>query len=79
MLFIVCLYYAFRPFLILIIVFVVGIIVLSNCSRFLVFQIYVSIVMVSVSKIFFVLDDNDKVDIVKICCNGVYSFCVRFL
>ena len=69
----------FRSFLILIIVFVVGIIVSSNCSRFLVFQIYVSIVMVSVSKSVFVFGDNDKADIVRICCNDLYSLCIRFL
>ena len=65
--------------MILIIVFVVGIIVSSNFSQFLVFQVCVSIVMVSVSKSFFVFGDNDKADIVRICRKGVYSFCVRFL
>ena len=63
----------------LIIVFVLSIIVSSNCNRFLVFQIYVSIVMVSVSTSFFVFDGNDRADMDRTCCNGVYSFCARFL
>ena len=62
-----------------IIVLVVGMIVLSNCSLFLVFQIWVSIVTVNGKTSFFVLDGSDNADIVNICCNGVYSLFVMFL
>ena len=62
-----------------IIVLVVGMIVLSNCSLFLVFQIWVGIVTVNVKTSFFVLDGSDNADIVNICCNGVYSLFVMFL
>ena len=55
----------FRLFLILIIVFVVGMMVSSNCSRFLVFQICVSIVVVSVSTSFLVFGVNDMADMVR--------------
>ena len=68
-----------RPFLILLIVFVVGMMVSSNCSRFLVFHICVSIVVVSVSTSFLAFGGNDLADMVRICCTDVYSFCIRFL
>ena len=69
----------FRSFLILIIVFLVDIMVSSNCSQFLVFQICVSIVVISVSTSFLVFGGNDEADMVRICCIGVCSFCVRLL
>ena len=56
---------------------VVGMIVLSNCSLFLVFHMWVSIVVVSVSVSFFVFGGSDKGDIVRICGNGAFCFCVR--
>ena len=52
-------------------------IVSSNCSLFLVFHMWVSIVVVSVRVSFFVFGGSDKDDIVRICCNGVFCFCVR--
>ena len=63
----------------LMIVLVLGMMVSSNYSRFLVFQICVNIVVVSVSTSFLVFDGSDMADIVRICCIGVYSFCIRFL
>ena len=65
----------FSSFLIFMITLVAGMIVSSNCSLFLVFHMRVSIVVVSVS--FFVFGGGDKGDIVRICCNGVFCFCVR--
>ena len=38
---------------------------------------WVSIVVVSVIVSFFVFGGSDKDDIVRICCNGVFCFCVR--
>ena len=58
----------------LIIVFVVGMIVSSYCSRF-----RVSIVMVSVKTSFLVFDGNDAAECVSMCCNGVDSVCVKHL
>ena len=52
---------------------------LSNCSLFLVFHIWESIVIVNVSISFLVLGGSDNAEIVNMCCNGVYSFCIRFL
>ena len=62
-----------------IIALVVGMIVLSNCSLFFVFQIWVSIVTVNVKISFLVLDGNDNAGIVNICCKGVYSLFVKLL
>ena len=59
--------------------FIVGVIVLSNFGLFFVFHIWVSIVMVNVRTSFLVLGSSDNADIINICCNGVYSFLVRFL
>ena len=56
----------------------VGIIVLSSCSLFLVFQIWVIIVTVNVKTSFLVLKGSNNADIVNICCNGVYSLYVPF-
>ena len=57
---------------------VAGMIVSSNCSLFLVFHMWVSIVVVSVRVSFFVFGGSDKDDIVRICCNGLlFCFCVR--
>ena len=56
---------------------VAGIIVSSNCSLFLVFHMWVSIAVVSVRVSFFVFGGSGKDDIVRICCNGVFCFCVR--
>ena len=56
---------------------VAGMIVSSNCSLFLVFHMWVSIVVVSVIVSFFVFGGCDKDDIVRICCNGAFCFCVR--
>ena len=61
----------------LIVVFVVGMIASSNCSRFLVFQICVSTVVVNVSTSSFVFGGNDTAECVSMCCNCVYSFCVK--
>ena len=58
---------------------VAGIIVSSNCSLFLVFNMWVSIVVVSVRGSFFVFGGSGKDDIVRICCNDVFCFCVRVL
>ena len=63
-----------RSFLMLIIVFVVGMIVSSYCSRFC-----ASIVMVSVKTSFLVFDGNDAAECVSMCCNGVDSVCVKHL
>ena len=53
-------------------------IVSSNCSLFLVFHMWVSIVVVSVRVSFFVFGGSDKDVIVRICCNGLlFCFCVR--
>ena len=50
----------------------------SNCSLFLVFHMWVSIVVVSVRVSFFVFGGSDKDDIVRICCNDLlFCFCVR--
>ena len=65
-----------RLLLMFIILLVVGIMVSSNCSRFLVFRMWVSIVAVNVNTNFFVFGGNDKADLVSMCCNDVYSFCV---
>ena len=56
---------------------VAGMIVSSKCSLFLVFHMWVSIVVVSVRVSLFVSGGSDKDDIVRICCNGVFCFCVR--
>ena len=56
---------------------VAGMIASSNCSLLLVFHMWVSIVVVSVRVTFFVFGGSDKDDIVRICCNGVFHFCVR--
>ena len=66
-------------FFMFIIALVVGIIVLTNCSLFLVFHVWVSIVTVNVRTSFLVLGDSDNPDNVNICCNGGYSFFVRLL
>ena len=55
---------------------VAGMILSSNCSLF-VFHMWVSIVVVIVRVGFFVFGGSDKDDIVRICCNGVFCFCVR--
>ena len=52
-------------------------IITSNCSLFLVFHMWVSIVVVSVRVSFFVFDSSNKDDIVRICCNGVFCSYVR--
>ena len=52
-----------RSFFILTIMFVLGMMLSSNCNQFLVFQICVSIAVVSVSTSFFVFGGNDKVKI----------------
>ena len=67
----------FSSFFIFMITLVAGIIVWSNCSLFLVFHMWVSIVVVSVWVSFFVFGGSGKDDIVRICCNGVFCFCVR--
>ena len=67
----------FSSFLILIIMLVAGMIASSNCSLFLDFHMWVSIVSVSVRVNFFVFGGSDKDDIVRMCCNGVFCFCVR--
>ena len=54
-----------------IIVFVVGITVLSNCSLFRVFQICVKIVLAIVKSNFLVLDGNDETEWVRIFSKGV--------
>ena len=64
----------FSSFLIFMITLVAGMIA---CSLFLVFHMWVSIVVVSVRVSFFVFGGSDKDDIVRICCNGVFCFCVR--
>ena len=56
---------------------VAGMIVSSNCSLFLVFHMWVSIVVVSVRNSFFVFSGSDKDDIVRICCNDIFCLCVR--
>ena len=56
---------------------VAGMVVSSNCSLFLVFHMWVSVAVVSVRVSFFVFDGSDKDDIVRVCCNGVFCFCVR--
>lgn len=61
------------------VVLVSGIIVLPNCSLFLVFYIWLSIVMVNVETNFLILGGIDKTEIVNIYCNSVYSFSVRLL
>ena len=67
----------FSSFLIFMITLVVWMIISSNCSLFLVFHMWVSIVVVRVRVSFFVFGGSDKDDIVRICCNGVFCFCVR--
>ena len=67
----------FSSFLIFTITLVAGMIVTSNCSLFIVFHMWVNIVVVSVRVSFFVFGGSDKDDIVRICCNGVFCFCVR--
>ena len=67
----------FSLFLIFMITLVAGMIVSSNCSLFHVFHMWVSILVVSVRVSFFVFGGSDKDDIVRICCNGVFCFCVR--
>ena len=64
----------FSSFLIFMITLVAGMIA---CTLFLVFHMCVSIVVVSVRVSFFVFGGSDKDDIVRICCNGVFCFCVR--
>ena len=56
---------------------VAGMIISPNCSLFLVFHMWVSIVVVSVRVSFFVFGGSDKDDFGRICCNGVFCFCVR--
>ena len=51
-------------------------IISPNCSLFLVFHMWVSIVVVSVRVSFFVFGGSDKDDFGRICCNGVFCFCV---
>ena len=67
----------FSSFLIFMITLVVWMIISSNFSLFLVFHMWVSIVVISVRVSFFVFGGSDKDDIVRICCNGVFCFCVR--
>ena len=52
-------------------------IVSSNGSLFLVFHVWVSIVVDTVGVHLFVFGGSDKDDIVRICCNGVFCFCIR--
>ena len=52
-----------------VITLVVGMIISSNCSLFLVFDMWVSIVAVSVTVSFFGFGGSDKDDIVRICCS----------
>ena len=63
----------------LIIVGVVGMIVSKNCNRFLLFQMCVSIVVVSVITSYLVLGGDVMADMVNMCCSGVYSVSVRLL
>ena len=49
----------------------------SSCSLILVFRMWVSIMVVSVRASFFVFGGSGKDGIVRICCNGVFCFCVR--
>ena len=63
--------------MILVITLVAAMIVSSNCSFFLVFHMWVSIVVVSVRVSFFVFGASHKGNIARICCNGVLCFCVR--
>ena len=67
---------SFRSFFMFMIVLVSGIIVLPNCSLFLVFYIWLSNVMVNN---FLILGGSYRTEIVNICCNSVYSFSVRLL
>ena len=67
----------FSSFLIFVITLVAGMIVSSNCSLFLVFHMWVSIVVVSIRVSFFIFGDSDSDFGVRICCNGVICFCVR--
>ena len=39
---------------------------------------WVSIVVVSIRVRFFVFGGSGKIDIVRICCNGVFCFCGEF-
>ena len=68
----------FSSFLIFMITLVAGMIISSNCSLFLVFHIWVSIVIVSVTVSFFAFGGCDKDGIFRICCDGVFCFCVKF-
>ena len=56
----------FSSFLIFVITFSSGMIVASNCSLFLVFHMWVSIVVVSVRVSFFVFGGSDKEHIVML-------------
>ena len=67
----------FSSFFIFVVTLVARMIVSSNWSLFLVFHMWISIVVVSVRVCFFVFGGSDKDDIVRICCNGVFCFCVR--
>ena len=67
----------FSSFLVLMITLVSGMIVSSNGSLFLVFHVWVSIVVDTVGVHLFVFGGSDKDDIIRICCNGVFCFCVR--
>ena len=40
-------------------------------------NVHSTYVIVSVRVNFFVFGGSDKDDIVRICCNGVFRFCVR--
>ena len=66
-------------FFMFITVLVVSMIVLLNCSLFLVLHIWVGIAMVKVNIIFLVLDGSDNADVVNMCCNDVYYFLVTSL
>ena len=66
----------FSSLLIFTIKLAAGMIVSSNCSLFLVFHMWVGIVVASVRASFFVFGGSDKDDIVRICCNDVFCFCV---
>ena len=60
------------------IVLVEGIIVLSNCSLFLIFHIWESIVIVNVCISFIVLGGNDNAEIVSVVVVRIF-FSIRFL
>ena len=64
----------FKLYFTFIIVLVGGIVVLSNCSLFLVFRIWESIAIVNVSTTFLVLGGHDNAKIVNMCCSEAVCF-----